>query len=1004
MKRYKKLIILLVLVFSVNQVFSQTLQVKRGKVTDSKGLPIAEVIVIGDEGDVFTKTDSNGQFEIEIIFSDILLLEKEGYNSQQVNAKSLSDGETITLTRPEYLMGEKEMLQMPFRKLEQKRTTGSVAQVDVKELMNIDARQDLDAALNGKVSGLFGSSDIWGRGKAIVVVDGVPRPDSYQFYLREVETVTVLKDALTRSLYGAQADQGVIMVQTKRGRAYKREMDVQLELGVLNPVRDAYPKYMNAGDYMETYNTVVPGSFTAQKIQDTRNGIDQFLNPDNDFYSKQFLKSQTNYVNLFADASGGNNAGQYYVNVGWQHSNGFFNLGEADARNKLNFRGNIDYKLAETFKLRLDAGAQFNIMTGPNVTDFWDQASRTLPNVYPLSWDPNLITDPLIRAQILQKAQLVDGMLLGGSKSFTRNLYGDFLKGGDRIETQRSLQVNLGAEWNLKNLLPGLKATGQFSVDSYNTVVKAQKTTYAVYNPVSSISPTGERILSAEVTGQDVFASNFVPIDDDMVFQRKLGMFGNLTYDKKIGKTDVSLMAVAYGDRLAFTDAPQDIVNQTFGFNGNIMHNKKYLVDFAYAIVGSQKLSKEERYGLNTTIGLGWVLSEEKFMANSKVFDFLKLRTTYGILNSDPWEKYFLYSKSYEQGSTFNYGNNASRNEDLNFVDFTNDISWQKRKEFVIGFDAAMFNKTLFLDASYFNTESYDQVTEMENLYPTILGTATTKYWQNYNADRIKGFELGLRYEAVFSKTSALTLGATFTATAREQIQIDEPIYNNGYQFAAGTDTKAIRGLASSGLYSPADFDALGNLLPSLPVPQFDKVVAPGDIKYIDWNGDKLINSDDSHIIGQSAPDYQYSFYFNLKVRQFELYAVAVGQNGADGIRNGDYFRTYGTLKYPEHLKEAYSASNPDINALYPRLTSGKSQNNDQDSDYWVYKNNFFTLPTMQLTYNFVSKPGKTLKLTKVYLRGTDFLRVEPNMQYSDVRVDSAPRTTTVALGSIFKF
>ena len=1004
MKRYKKLIILLVLVFSVNQVFSQSSdKIKRGKVTDDKGVPVAEVIVIGDEGDVYTKTDKNGQFEIEVIFSDVLLLEKEGYNSQQVLTKDLSDAKPISLSRPEYLMGEKEMLQLPFRKLEQKRTTGAVAQVDVKELMKFDARQGLDAALNGKVSGLYGTDDIWGRGKAIVVVDGIPRPTSYEFYLREVETVTVLKDALTRSLYGAQADQGVIMVTTKRGRAYKREMDVQLELGVLNPVSGTYPKYMNAGDYMETYNTIAPNTYSPQKIEDTRNGVNPHLNPDNDFYSKQFLKSQSNFLNLFADASGGNNQGQYYVNLGWQHSNGWMNMGDQDTRDKFNFRGNIDYKLAENFKMRLDAGALFNLSKAPNVPDYWSQAATMLPNSYPFSWDPNLIANPIERAKILASAQLVDGMLLGGSRSYQRNLYADFQKNGDRAITQRNLQVNLGAEWNLKFLLPGLKASGNFSVDSYNTVVKAQTSKYALYDPIPIVLPT-TGLEMIDVIGENVFASNFAILRSEMTFQRKLGMFGNLTYDKKFGKTDVSLMAVAYGDKLAYNDAKQDIVNQTFGFNGNIMHNKKILVDFAYAVLGSQKLPKDDRYGLNTSIGLGWILSEENFMKGSKVFDFLKLRTTYGILNTDPWTDYFLYQTSFKTDNTFNYGNNVWKNNELTFVNRANDISWQKRKEFAIGFDAAMFKKKLFVEASYFTTESYDQVTEMANLYPTLLGTEGAKVYKNYNADRVNGFEVGLRYETVFSKKSALTFGTTFMATARKQTQIDEGFHNNSYLYVVGTDPSSIRGLASDGLYSPADFDASGNLLPSFATPTWG-TVAPGDIKYIDWNGDKIVNSDDEHILGQSAPNYQYSFYFNLKVHQFELYALGVGQNGADGVRDGDYFRTYGKLKYPEHLKKAYSATNPDVNAVYPRLTDGVSQNNYlNSSDYWMYKNNWFSMPTMQLTYNFVSKPGKTLKLTKVYLRGTDLFRVEPNMKYEDVRVGSEPKTTTVALGSIFKF
>jgi TonB-linked SusC/RagA family outer membrane protein len=1003
MKKYKNIIIMILLTFSASQLYSQTDKVVRGKVTDNKGMPLSQVLVIGDEGDVFTSTDKNGEFSIEVLDSDVLLIEKEGYNSKQISKKQILEKGSVSLVKPDFLKGEKDVLQMPFRTLAQTRTTGAVAKVDVKDLETFDSRQGKDAALNGKVAGLFGTSNIWGRGDAVYVIDGVPRPTNYEFYMREVETMTVLKDPLTRSMYGAMADQGVIMVTTRRGKAYKKEINVQMEYGLNNPVDNTIPKYMNAADYMETYNTVFPNTYSATKIEDTRNGVNPALNPDVDLYSKDFIKSQTNSFAFFADASGGNKQGQYYMNLGWQRNEGWFNLGSPDTQDKLNFRSNIDYKLADNFKMRLDAGALFNIRNTPNITDYWDQAATVIPNAYPLAWDPNLITDPVVRDNILANAKLVDGMLLGGNKTFSRNLYGDFMRNGDRVETERNIQLNIGADWDLKSITPGLKAAGQFSVDAYNTLVRSQTSKYIVYNPLVSFSPTGEQLIGVEAVGEDVFASNLAVREAEMVFQRRIGMFGNLTYDRKFKNTDVSLMAVAYSDKLAIQDAAQDYVNLTYGLNGNIMHDNKYLIDFSYAVLGSQKLPSDNKYGLNTSIGLGWIMSEEDFMKDSKVFDYLKLRATAGILNNDNWDNYFLYSTSFLRGGNYTYNNNVNSNNEVNYVNRANNIDWQKREEISIGFDAAMFNKKLWLEGNVFQTRNYDQITELQNSLPLLLGTQTTNFYSNFNADRIRGFELGLKYEKVFSPYSSLTLGSTFIATEREQTKIDEPKYTYDYQYRQGTDPASWWGLKSNGLYGAADFDALGNLLPTLPASGFGKV-APGDIKYVDKNGDGVINNQDFHIVAQNAPDYQYSFYFNLKYKQFELYGVGVGSVGDSNQRTGDYQRVSGNMKYPEHLKQAYSASNPDVNAAYPRLTAAKSLNNTQTSDYWLYKNNVFSMPAMQLTYNFIGKPSSALKMTKVYVRGTDLLRVDPNTVYSDVRVGTEPRTRTVALGTIFKF
>lgn len=1016
MEKYRKIIIILLMVFSVTQLFSQVSRTINGKVTDENGAPLAEVTVIGDEGDVFTTTNSEGNFSIEILFSEVVLIEKTGFISKQVLVTDIIAKKNLALTKPEFLTGENDMLQLPFRNLAAKRSTGSAFKIDVVERRNYDTRQGLDAALNGRVTGLYGSKDIWGRGNAVVVVDGVPRTEDYDVNLFEIESVTVLKDPVSRSLYGAMGDQGVIMVKTKRGKAYKKVINVQGEYGVSQPISNTLPKFMNAADYMQAINGFDPTQpiYSDKRIADTRNGINPALNPDVDFYSSEFIRPQTEFHNIVGESSGGNKAAQYYLNLGWQHNNGWMKAGDRETTDNLNMRGNVDYQLTDNFKMNLDAGAIVNIMKGSNIEDYWETASTVLPNAYPLYWDPAIITDPSVRDEILKTAALLpNGMFVGGNPTYTSNFYGDIFKKGDKITYERNLQVNIGADWDLKSVLPGLKAKGYLALDAYNTLIKGQSGKYAVYNPLLVQSKDGSDSISVAVIGEDQKVSNFAPISDEMSFHRRIAMYTSLSYDQTFGSTDVSLMAVAYRDQLAkklpkpansaAIPLNQEQRNLTFGLNGNIMHAKKYLLDFSLGLLGSQKLARENRLTFAPSLGLGWIISEEDFMSESKAIDYLKLRASAGILKNDNWSDYWLHTSAYNEGANFQYNNGLNSNNERVFNTLGSDIGWQKRKELVLGFDASMFKNKLWIESSVFYTERFDMITELSNLLPLLAGTNTKKYFGNYDADRIQGIDLGLKYDTKLTKDLSLTVGSNLVLKSEKVLKKDEPNYINDYQYRVGTATNSHWGLASSGLYGAADFDATGKLVSTLPIPGWG-AVAPGDIKYTDWNKDGKINSEDEHIIGQQGADFQYSVYFNLKFKQFELYALGTGSTGASNNRTGDYYRTYGTtLKFPEHLKQAYSATNPDVSALYPRLTTTSSAHNFRTSDFWLYKNNYFSIPVMQLTYNFIGKPKSVVKNAKVYLRGSNLIRYNTRSEFVNVSL-SAPKTQSFTIGSIFSF
>ena len=169
-----------------------------------------------------------------------------------------------------------------------------------------------------------------------------------------------------------------------------------------------------------------------------------------------------------------------------------------------------------------------------------------------------------------------------------------------------------------------------------------------------------------------------------------------------------------------------------------------------------------------------------------------------------------------------------------------------------------------------------------------------------------------------------------------------------------GTATDALWALRSDGLYSEADFNADGSLVSGLPVPTFG-AVQPGDIKYLDQNGDNIIDEKDQRIIGHGLRT-QYSLYLDINFKNLEFYVLGIGQSGNDDYRSGDYYRVFGDVKYSEMVNDAYGPNNKDVNAMHPRLSTTSASNNNRNSDYWLYKNNSFVIPTMQLTYNFSGK------------------------------------------------
>lgn len=893
-----------------------------------------------------------------------------------------------------------------FNTTTNRKTTGSVSVFDVEKEM----KSDMSGSYLLKAPGMFGNTNTWGTGNAVIVVDGIQREGSFLNYVSEleIESLVVLKDALSKAMYGAAGDQGVILINTKRGEVGEHKLRIVGQVATVAP--RALPNYLDAANYMEKYNQAQlndggdPASlaYSQQTIDATRSGENPARYPDNDFYSQDYLKSYTNHYSVFADLIGGSEKARYYMNTSWDRSNGFLNAPQNEVIDVLKFRGNLDFFINKYMSMGIDAFASVDQIIVPKAGDYFNRFATIKPNDYPELWDPNLIVNDELRLPILESANLVDGQLLGGNASFLDNMMGDMTQNGNVKYMRRNLQFSGKLDFDLSFITKGLSAKGYGGMQFYNSLYTRQEPSYAVYEPIFD-DITGE-VTDVTVHGKDEAANKYHAINDESDFYRQTSYYATLNYNRSFGAHDISAVALINGNQFTWNAEIQNSVALTTGVSANYMYGNKYIAEVSVMGVGSRKLEEGKRMEPAPAFGLGWVLSEEGFMSDNSLIDYLKLRSSYGISKNDNWNNYYLHTLKFDRGNNFQYGNRSYRNGETSYYTLSNDIMMQTRRDISVGIDATLLNKAMNVELGYFNSASLDNITEMTSTYPQLLGYENLVY-HNYNSDVTQGIEFGMNYTQNLSSDLIMTAGVALTHISPEITKREEPGYEgiDAALLREGTATDAMWALLSDGLYSDSDFNADGTLTAALPVPTYGEV-KPGDIKYLDQNSDGVINQLDQRIVGNGQRT-QYSLYLDLKFKNFEFYVLGTGLAGDANYRSGSYYRVFGNAKYSEMANEAWNPNSPDVNATHPRLSTTDASNNNRNSDYWLYKNNRFMIPTMQLTYHFDGgSKFAFLKDSRIYARGGNLLVFGKNKQYTEVVPSGYPTTRSLQIGFVTSF
>jgi TonB-linked SusC/RagA family outer membrane protein len=740
---------------------------------------------------------------------------------------------------------------------------------------------------------------------------------------------------------------------------------------------------------MTLYNEALVNDGLAEKypaadITATANGSNPVRYPDESYYNSTYLRDISPYFNLVGEAGGGNEIAQYYLNVGWNRSTGMLKLGEGgnEKKDRLNVRGNVDYKLNDVIKIRFDAAAIFNIQDQPRYTttgtDFWSLASTLYPNSAPVLIPVSLMKDKTL----LGAAKLIDNTyLLGGTSEYLTNMYGELTKNGPTQINDRLLEMNVGLDFDLNTVIDGLKASIFFTYDLQNIFRTDIMNAYAVYKPnyvADTINSWSKYNVDVKVNTQTL---------SDVSFSRRNGLYGKIDYHKISGDHEITVNGVGYFDQYSLEGILQPTKHMNIGLRANYNYKEKYVAEVTGVASGSVKLSETNKWGISPGLGLGWVLSEEGFLQGSSLINYLKIRTNISISNNDETlPVFFPGHDTYTAGSTFYYNHGGNYNTSY-LINLGNpNLGFEKRFNYNLGFEALLMNSRLWVEGSYFYYKTYDQITKRVNYLPAIVGNY---YYQNFGSNQNQGIELGLNYMENISDLK-VKAGFNFVYAVPKTLVIDELNYADDYRKAAGKPTDAMFGFVALGLFrDQADINNSA--------PQTFGTVKPGDIKYDDLNSDGVVNDLDQKMIGNSHSRVEYSFNLNLSYKAFDLFALATGQSGMSSYFNNPYYWVYGGRKYSEVVLNRWTPATA-ATATYPRLTALSSDNNFRNSTYWLYKNDWCTLQTLQLSYTIPAKVAG-IKEASFFVRGNNLVTISKIKDKSQLNIGTAPQTRIYSLG-----
>ena len=892
----------------------------RGVVVDTKDPPTPLVgVTVLVQGTVRgTTTDAEGFFSIKAKHGDVLTFSFIGYTGKEYRVnKSVAN---LSIAMEEELTSIDQVVVTGMTSQQRKHIAASVGAVAPSNFENKPITR-LSQALQGGTTGILvtQSSGLPGGDGATIKIRGVASllgsdplvlVDGFEFDMDKLdpstfESFSILKDAAAASIYGAKAGNGVILITTKRGSAGKVSVSYNGYFGIQQPIY--LPDFVDGATYMEyineaNRNTTGVDKYTPEQIRITREGSDPIHYPSTDWMKETMRETAPIHEHNFT-VSGGNTTARFALSAQYLNQDGMYKVMD-NGFERLTVRANTTVNLNKDIMMFVDMFVGRDTQRQPEtmnktILDYIYLAPPTLVSKYP------------------RKEGQKPGYDYYGVYFEWMNPLAN-LERGTQVESVRDyVTINARPTWHI---IPGLTLKGQVGYRIASGMDKKDRNAYVFLDYFSgNESGTFGAVKSATYTTRTSYWMVGATLDWTKEFgDHRINILGgwNEEVDRRNGWDDVALLSF-------------------FG-KAYYSYKDKYLAEVGIRRDGSSLFGDGHKWGNFPSVAVGWNVNREPWMQNARFIDNFKIRASYGMLGNNNVALYRYQTIIDNSGNEIVNGNP--------------DLTWEKVKILDAGIDLSLFGQKLEVTFDWFRKVTDDMIVNV----PSTPSSGLLAAPMNVGKAEVKGYEIGVGFNHSFTKDIdfSINLGYSYNKSKWLEITNDELINGNTI-YRKGHAIKEYYGYQADHLLTQDDLDFRVPIIGG-----YDGATTaqlPGDIRYVDTNGDKVITTDDRVPLGDQDPHSVY--YGNLSFRwknlDFDMQVNGVGYVPIfyQGLISNPLDPEYGGTPQRWHL-DHWKAENPDRNAKLPRVTTDPG-NNALLSTFWKENGAFVRIKYMQLGYNF---------------------------------------------------
>ena len=951
---------------------AQTALIK-GTVVDDTGEPLigASVSTVGAPK-VAVVTDIDGNFSIRVAPGTKLSFSYVGYETQEHPAK---DGMEVTLTSSTVALQGVEVVAYGVQK--KITVTGAISSVKGDDLVKTPV-SSVNNVLAGQLSGVTtvqysgepGSDaatvfvrgqGTWNNSAPLIQVDGVERSMS-DIDPEEIESITVLKDASATAVFGVRGANGVVLITTKRGEEGKPKIDVSTSFSALTPTR--MNEMANSYQYAMFHNQMSANDgnepmFGAEIVEKFRTGSDPIRFPSIN-WTDYLMKKSTLQTKSNVNISGGTKSMRYFVSLGLLTQGGLFK--EFDypedfdySYNRFNYRANLDLDVTSTTTLSFNVSG---IVSNDHKPQTSQGASGMIRSYYQ--------STPFYSAGIIDGRQIYSALdyadltlpFVGSANPM------EYLRQGSYGTNLNKLQSDLQLTQKLDFITEGLSFRLKGSYNSWFNAQKTVNATRATYSPV--LQDDGS-MLYRQLTAE---AQN--TYKEETARGRDWYFEAAFNYSRRFGLNTVGALLLYNQSKVYYPSTYSDIPQGYVGLVGRVTYDydNRYMAEFNFGYNGSENFAKGHRFGFFPSVAVGWVISNERFFERAKkVVSLLKVRASYGLSGNDYMSDRFQYISTLDMSSSNNeykafLGLNPIVYEGIRVLKWGNEnLTWETSRKTNIGIELGLFDE-LTLIADLFE-DRRDDIFMTRRSVPASSGFQDSTPYGNIGGVLNRGLDMSLEYNKAIGRDLVISVQGSLTFARNEVTFRDEPRNKPAYMRHKGKPVNAIEGLVAVGLFKDqADID-------SWPTQDFGGTVRPGDIKYLDLNGDRKVDGNDVTMLGHpTVPELVYGLGASIRYKKFDFSFFFQGV-GRVSLLMSDHHpfvsKAYSGRNMTQWIvDDHWSEADPNPRAAYPRLSDVWNENNTRASSFWIRNGAYLRLKNAEL--------GFTHRSFRFYVAGSNLL------------------------------